>query len=219
MTRVLLSVPLQFATGTAEALKWLALAAMTLDHINTFALDRAHPALYAIGRIAFPVFALVLANNLARPGIDYGRVCRRLLAFGVIAHGAFVLLDAAFPLNVMFTFAAAAAVIAAWIRGWTAVAVGLFAVAGLFVDYQWPGLALIVAAWAYFRTGSRTAAAATLGALVSLAWPNGTLWALAALPVVFAAQLAAPNLPRLRWAFYAYYPAHLAALAVLSTVA
>lgn len=37
-------------------------------------------------------------------------------------------------------------------------------------------------------------------------------WALAALPVVAAAAHVDVRLPRLRWAFYAYYPLHLIAL-------
>lgn len=44
---------------------------------------------------------------------------------------------------------------------------------------------------------------------------RGHLWALAALPVVFAVEILAPHVPRLRWAFYAYYPLHLTALALL----
>jgi len=204
----------RFSSGSAEALKWLALLAMTLDHVNTFALDRAHPALYAIGRVAFPLFALVLAGNLARPGIDLVRIALRLVAFGAIAAVPFAMLGHALPLNVMFTFAAATLAIAAWQRGQRSVAIAVIVLAGFGVDYNWPGLLLIVAAWAYFRTGTRTAAALAFGALASLAWPNGNLWALAALPVAIAVEAIAPHVPRLRWAFYAYYPAHLALLVV-----
>ena len=62
----------RFSNGTAEALKWRALAAMTVDHVNTFLTGRAHPALFAIGRIAFPIFALVLAflHDLCAPHDD-----------------------------------------------------------------------------------------------------------------------------------------------------
>lgn len=206
----------RLAPGSAEALKWLALAAMTADHANTFLLGNAYPALYALGRVAFPMFALVLASNLARPGIDLGRICRRLLAFGVVAAFPFALLGHSFPLNVMFSFAVATLAIALWSRGQRAVSSIVLALAGFVVDYHWPGLLLIVAAWAYFRTGRATAAVAILGALASLAWPNGNLWALAALPVVLLAEAAALHVPRLRWAFYAYYPAHLVALALLA---
>lgn len=206
----------RFSSGSAEALKWLALTAMTLDHVNTFALDRAHPALYVIGRVAFPLFAIVLASNLARPGIDLARISARLLAFGAIAAVPFLMLRHAFPLNVMFTFAAATLAIAAWQAGHRSASIAAIAIAGLVVDYHWPGLLLIVSAWAYFRAGTRTAAAMTFAALVALAWPNGNLWALAALPVALAIEAIAPHVPRLRWAFYAYYPAHLALLALLA---
>lgn len=213
MTRV----AVRFSNGTAEALKWLALAAMTVDHVNTFLTGRAHPALFAIGRVAFPIFALVLACNLTRPGIDHARTIRRLLFFGLLAAGPFYVMTGHWlPANVMFTFAVAVGVIALWQRGRDVAAVVLFLVGGLFVDYQWTGVALIVAGWAYFRTGTRTAAAATLVALVGLAWPNGTFWALAALPVIAAVEMVSPHVPRLRWAFYAYYPAHLVLLALVA---
>lgn len=55
----------------------------------------------------------------------------------------------------------------------------------------------------YFRTGPRAAAAATHGALVTI-------------HVAVSAQWAAPNFPWQRWAFYAYYSAHLVALALTS---
>jgi len=213
MTRV----PVRFSSGTAEALKWLALAAMTVDHVNTFLTGRAHPALFAVGRVAFPIFALVLACNLTRPGIDHARLLRRLVFFGLLAAGPFVVMTGHWlPLNVMFTFAVAMAVIALWQRGQDVAAVVVFLAGSLFVDYQWTGVALIVAGWSYFRTGRATAAAATLAALVGLAWPNGSFWALAALPVIAAVEMTAPCVPRLRWAFYAYYPAHLALLALLA---
>ena len=46
---------------------------------------------------------------------------------------------------------------------------------------------------------------------------NHNLWALAALPVIFLAQLVKIRIPRLKWLFYAIYPAHLAVLFVLQS--
>ena len=44
--------------------------------------------------------------------------------------------------------------------------------------------------------------------------PN--LWALAALPLIFAAGQVNVNVPRGRLGFYVYYPAHLAALWIVT---
>jgi len=47
---------------------------------------------------------------------------------------------------------------------------------------------------------------------------NGNAWALASLPIVFAAALPAATelrLPAIRGFFYTYYPAHLAVIAAL----
>ena len=49
-------------------------------------------------------------------------------------------------------------------------------------------------------------------ACAALWFINRNLWALAALPVLFLASRVDVRVPRLRWAFYAYYPLHLASL-------
>jgi len=46
----------------------LGLALMTLDHINKHLLHERVTALFDLGRMALPLFGLVLAYNLARPG-------------------------------------------------------------------------------------------------------------------------------------------------------
>nr|AVR64159.1 TraX protein [Escherichia coli] len=46
----------------------------------------------------------------------------------------------------------------------------------------------------------------------SLWYINGNLWALAVVPLVIVAAGVDLRVPRLRWAFYTYYPLHLAAL-------
>ena len=49
------------ADGTAEALKWLALALMVLDHVNKYLYNDALPWVSPIARISFPLFGFVLA--------------------------------------------------------------------------------------------------------------------------------------------------------------
>lgn len=67
------------SSGARELLKWIALLAMTGDHVAKVVFGGYVPVVGELGRIAFPLFALVMACNLARPGADLRRSIRRLL--------------------------------------------------------------------------------------------------------------------------------------------
>lgn len=214
--------------GTVEALKWLALVMMTIDHINKYLLDGAQPWMYALGRLAMPTFALVLAHNLARPGTlangAYGRTLRRLAIAGAVATVPYVALGKGlalgwWPLNILFTLWVAAAVMHLLdserrkrraVLGVAALAVLLFG--GALTEFWWPAIAMAVAAQTYFRAPSMLALVACAGSAAALAAINGNHWALAGLAMVLAAAQIELRVPRLRWVFYAYYPAHLALL-------
>ena len=76
----------RFDTGALAALKWLALALMTVDHLDAFVYQRELGTW--VGRLVFPVFGFVLGYNLARPSLDAAgraRLLRRLLAFALLA--------------------------------------------------------------------------------------------------------------------------------------
>jgi hypothetical protein len=97
--------------------------------------------------------------------------------------------------------------------GWRlALALVLFLVGGALVEFWWPGIALCVAAWSYCRNPRALALGLWIAATASLYLINRNLWALAAFPLIFYAPHAHWRVPRIRWAFYGYYPAHLAAL-------
>lgn len=85
-------------------------------------------------------------------------------------------------------------------------------VGGSSVEYWWPAVAFGLAVWSYTRRPSWAAAAVAVLACAALWFVNRNLWALAALPVLFLASRVDVRVPRLRWAFYAYYPLHLASL-------
>ena len=67
-------------------------------------------------------------------------------------------------------------------------------------------------AWAYCRRLSWLRLALWIGALASLYVINRNLWALAALPLIFAAPHVRLSVPRGRLGFYDYYAAHLVVL-------
>jgi hypothetical protein len=209
-----------------SALKWLALVAMTLDHVNTYLLG-SRPDLYAIGRLAFPLFACVFGFKIGRPasGKPVGLKRRTLLMLLTAAAAAqlpyaYLRGGGPWPLNVMVLFLVA--LCAAWwlrrghtrteaIAGWVIVVGG-----GALAEFFWFGLAVVLAARAFARGPSAFTLSFLVAAIASLQIVNGNAWALASLPIVFAAGLVAATelpLPTTREFFYAYYPAHLAVIA------
>ena len=218
---------LLLSSGTLEALKWLALLLMTIDHVNKHLLQASVPELFVAGRLALPLFGFVLGYNLARPGAlangVYSRTARRLALFGSIASVPFIALGGLgwgwWPFNIMATLLVAT--LCAWLidvggPARLALACTVFIVGGALVEFWWAGLAACLLAWAYCRWPSWVKLALWAGTLASLYIINRNLWALAALPLIFAAGQVKLAVPRGRLAFYVYYPAHLAVLWALA---
>lgn len=218
---------LAIADGTLEAIKWLALACMTGDHVNKYLLHDTAPILFILGRLTLPLFTFVLACNLARPGALAGgagvRTMKRLAVFGAIASVPFITLGGLgwgwWPLNVMAMLFVSTACICLGERGGTAriaMAIVLFAIGGGLVEFWWPGIAMCLAAWRYCKRPGWAALSTWILATAALQVINRNSWALAAFPLIFAAPHVRLHLPRMKTVFYAYYPAHLAILWGLS---
>lgn len=213
------------STGSLEALKWLALVLMTLDHVNTFLYDGKFPALFKLGRVAMPIFGFVLAYNLARPdaledGV-YGRAIKRLALFGLLASPVFVALVGWLPLNILFTLLLAAALMYLIEEDgpWRVMAaLALLIAGGALVEFQWFGVLYCLAAWLYCKRPSWLRLITWVAAAASLHAVNHNLWALAALPIIFSFAHLPVSVPRLRHLFYVYYPAHLGVLWILGKI-
>lgn len=216
---------LDISDGSLEALKWLALVCMTIDHVNKYLFAEKLPGAFELGRLAMPLFGFVLAYNLARPGaLQSGaifRTIKRLSLYGLAATPFFIGLSGLalgwWPLNIMFMLLVATCTI--YLAGkkgafWSMAAAATFSVGGAFVEFWWFGLAFCIAAWWYCKTLSKCALLAWLLAAASLYAVNRNLWAMAAMPVILATPLLQLKLPRFRHLFYAYYPVHLAALLI-----
>lgn len=213
------------ADGTLEALKWLAVVLMTLDHVNKYLFDERLPGIFDLGRLAMPLFAFVLAYNLARPdalanGVHL-RTAKRLALFGLLATPFFMglggLLNGWWPLNIMFMLLVATNMLYWAEQGkpvTTWIAVLVFLVGGALVEFWWFALAFCYCAWCYCKSPSKAALAAWLLACASLYVVNRNFWSLAAMPITLAAPLVDLRMARWRYAFYAYYPAHLAVLLI-----
>lgn len=217
------SIPL--SSGSLEALKWIGLLAMLGDHVNVALFAHQFPVLSEVGRIAFPLFACVFGYNLARPDPawrqTYARVLKRLLVFALLSLPFSVLAFARYdllPLNILFAFATGLGLVWCIRRGdgmGALLGSVLFLAGGLLVEFSWPGLALVVAAWACFAYPGAASQAFALLAVCALWFVNANFHALLAYPVIAAVALLRIGLPRSRWLFYVFYPAHLAVLAAL----
>ncbi len=216
---------LVISDGTIESLKWLALMAMTLDHVNHVIFNSQLPMMSEFGRIAMPLFGLVLAYNFARPetlqkGI-YFRAMSRMAFFGLLATPFYI---GAFekaswmPLNIMFTLLLATGIIYLIDKGGLyreLLAIALFILGGMFVEYAWLGLGYCLTAWYYCNKPGIWRLFIWIISAAGLYYANLSQWALVAFPIIFIATKIDFKLPRLRMAFYIYYPLHLAILLVI----
>ena len=155
---------------------------MTLDHVNKHLLHASVPEPFAAGRLALPLFGFVLGYNLGRPGAlasgGYSRTARRLALFGSIATVPFIALGGLgwgwWSFNIMATLLVAT--LCAWL-----------------IDVGGPA-----------RPALARVVLIVGGAITALYVINRTLWALAAVPLIFAAGQVKLSVPRGRLGFYVY---------------
>jgi hypothetical protein len=208
--------------GTLEALKWLGLITMTLDHFNRILLAMHYEALYCIGRLALPLFAFVFAYNLAQnegsPAL-YFKSFKRLIFFGLLATPAFIAmrqLDSIFPLNIMFTLLAAALTIYFYDEDKNIpLAVFSCLIGGMLVEYSWAGIILCAGFWLYCIKPTLAAVIALVTGYTLLYYSNGNNWGLAALPIISLLIPFDLKIPRLRYLFWIFYPLHLSVFVLI----
>jgi hypothetical protein len=216
--------------GHLEALKWIAFGSMLIDHVGRYAFGLGLESwAFAAGRLAFPLFAFVLASNLAREGsrgVRAWRTSRRLAVWALISVlPSWWARDAWLPVNVLATLSIGAALCSIIDSGRSAlVRVAVFAVgiaAAVFVEFGIPGVLLVVAVQRVqigWSAASRYLAIAMIGLIAGVNMTFGGAMAagctIAAIGAVVAIQLVRSEFPRLKWIFYAAYPTHFVAIVV-----
>jgi len=215
------------ASGTMEAVKWLAVILMAMDHVNRLLLNWSHPFMFYAGRSAMPLFVFILAYNLAQPQARENgaarRVLERLLPIAVISSLPYLELNMEtlgfFPLNILFTLAIGTVLVMllehpTWPQ--LILAAVLFAATGKFVDYGWSGIGLFVSVWYFFRGPSLWRGAIVLLVLILMGVvANGNQWALVAVPILGLSFYLRLPVKRIKYALYYFYPVHLMVIAVL----
>lgn len=195
-----------------EPAKWLAFALMIGDHVNGYLLDYRYPAIYMLGRLVFPLFALALAEGLAGRGqLTLADTLKRLLIWGAISQVPWQFVTGAPGLNILFSLASGVALHLAIFGSISLPRRVLYGVGALAVaaasEYGIAGLAMVsTALWWRERPSiySHTAFVVSLAALVAV---NGTFFAVLAWPLWFALRHLG-EWPRWRHLFYYLYPAH-----------
>lgn len=224
-----MALDLSLTSRQQELVRWVAIVTMVVDHIGAVLMqaDDALP-LRAVGRVAWPLFAFLLAYNVARRGVRPNRYLVPLLLWCVVSALPHYLAFDRFVVNILGTLFLGAATLtlltnrqrlmekapAALLLGFVAIWI-----ASVHVEYGPVGVALVVAWWWALSTRAPLAWAVVV-LLVGLQNYDWVVWpaAFLALAVPFAAArlpLGLPRTGRLPWLFY---PVHLAVLAAIDAV-
>jgi len=209
---------------TQSQIKWLATAIMVIDHVGL--IWNLEP-LQIIGRLSFPMFAWVFAQNWKRPG-EKKALIKRLIGFGLLSHVPYILAFWRLEGNIMLTFTIAA-VCFGYIRKSTEnkriliLALGLIGAEFSGTGYGWYGVACPLLMLSLKEQGSRMWWIGWIVTNIIYATTSGSFIQLFAIltPVVLAYHN--PEKDRQPTAiekkfFYYFYPIHLAGLAALRTI-
>ncbi len=91
------------STGQQEALKWLAIITMILGHTNKLIFDYDYPALLWLGRLAFPLFAFLIAYNLVVREVKPTRYLWPLILFALGTQPLYMWINQGVTGNILFT--------------------------------------------------------------------------------------------------------------------
>lgn len=220
---------------TGNQLKMIALAAMTVDHIGHILFPQIL-ILRIIGRLAFPIFAYMIAEG-CRYTRSMGRYLGLMTGAGVVCQVVTYFVTGSLHQSIFITFSLSIMLI--WLRNrafesktpgtWIAAGAGLTAVVFLTrvlpvllrgtdygIDYGFWGVLLPVAIYSCKTQRGKLGTMAVTLLIICADYRNMIFaYALLALPL-----LALYNGQRGKWKmkylFYIYYPAHLAVLHLIS---
>lgn len=216
-------------------LKILALLTMTVDHIGAYLFPRVM-LLRIIGRIAYPIFAYMIAEGCfytRRPGRYLGSmallaaVCQAVYFF--FAGSVYMYIPVTFTLSISLIFLLKRAMEKPNEKNFALFGLGVLGVLVITevlpmlpgtdfgVDYGFFGVMLPVAVYAGKNHWQKLALAAVMLVLLGVHYGSLQMWALMALPLL-ALYNGQRGKWKMKWLFYIYYPAHLAALYLIGLI-
>jgi len=207
---------------TSAALQALAFATMLLDHIGLCFFPQL-PALRAVGRLSFPIFAFLLSEGFVYTR-DLKKYAARLFVFAVISEVPYQLMInhrvvGPRPGNILFSLLLCLGALwcvkrgGAWV--WGAPALAVLAQAG---GFSYGAYAVLLAVGFYLCRDMRPVGMLGLGVctLLYCAYHQSLfqIWAVfAAVPLLLYNGQRGRRAPR--YLLYVLYPAHLAVLAAV----
>lgn len=221
---------------SGNALKIIAVIAMTIDHIGVQILPDVI-MLRIIGRLAFPIFAYMIAEgcthtrNRARYFLTIGSVavlCQAVYFF--VMRSLYQCIFVTFLLSLILIYVMEYAVNKGNVISYLFAVIAFLSV--FFLTEKLPGLlpktdfavdygffGVIVPVIVYFSKGRYSKLlAAFVGLLLLTLDCGGTQWySLLSIPLL-ALYSGERGKMKLKWFFYAYYPLHLAVIYLISTV-
>jgi TraX protein len=218
------------STRATLSFKLLALTLMLSDHVHFVFFHRPLEWLYWLSRMVFPIFALIVAQNLELHHANPKRYMVRLILYGALAQPAYWLCFQVAQANVLFTLSAST--LLWWLmrtlksRGMVLLlrwGLAILAASNLpMLEFGWAGVLAIPVFAALMRRGSSldwmcafVLAFGIVGFTSPWVMPLATIgfWALAArVPNKIAPRVS----KRLQHAFYAFYPVHLTIIAAIA---
>lgn len=211
-------------------LKLLALLTMTVDHIGAYLFPQIRE-LRIIGRLAYPIFAYMIAEGCfytRRPG----RYIGSMAALAVVCQAVYFLFTGSLQMYIPVTFTMSIGLILLLKRALSDANEKNFLLFGLgvlgaltvtellplllpstdfSVDYGFFGVMLPVMVYAGRKQWQKLLLAGTMLVLLGIQYGTVQMWALLALPFL-ALYNGQRGKWKMKWLFYFYYPAHLAAI-------
>ena len=210
-------------TISSEKLKWFALLAMTMDHIDKIFLNTIWLS-NTLGRTAFPLFSYLLISHFATHQ-NTKKYIIRLTIFGLLTQLCLFQYNTS---NVLFTFLYAILFVALIEKACkitkSLLAQGYFAILFfltlspliLVADYGLEGFLSLIALYAYFKQQNKINYLAVLLSAISLNTGSSITAVCSGLAtiVLLLSFVKIKNTKRLTkwWFFYVYYPLHRAFL-------
>jgi hypothetical protein len=214
---------------SSALLHWIAAGTMLLDHIGAFVFHDEFPILRIIGRIAFPLYALMIAEGF-RHTRSWSKYFVRVLILALVSQIPILIISIQIgymlSLNILFGFALAILALKCIRWGWRGIlitAVATIAVAILKIDYSI--LTILLPVFFYLAQSIKEAplriivsACTILFALSFQLIDNpwfATPYILLAIPFVCLYNGKKGSLAAPRWIRYSFYPLHLFAIAIM----